>query len=209
MPDQLAEPPKSLLLVHGAANGPWVFDGWPPSFRGPSVQAVDLHEGLDVARATMAAYAAAVERSAAGLPRPLALVGWSMGGLVALMAAASLKPSRLILLEPSPPAEIQGFDPELEPEPGVFDGEEVYGDFPPGVRSRPESVLARGERKCGISVPSLRCPSLAVFGDEFEQDRGRAIAALYGSDALHFAGMNHWDLVLDPRVPASVAAWLS
>lgn len=65
---------------------------------------------------------------------------------------------------------------------------QVYGRFPPGIKSRPESNLARAERKQGISIRSLDCPSLAVFGDEFAEHRGQAVSDFYGSEALSFAG---------------------
>lgn len=153
-------------MARGADRG---FNDWPESFPGLRTQAVDLHEGLDVARATHADFAAKVARTAAPLPRPLALCGWSMGGLVVLQAAVEVEPLSVILIEASPPLEVQGADPQADVVPGSFDPEKVYGPFPAGVRSRPESALARGERKRGISVPSLPCPSLVISGDEFSR----------------------------------------
>ena len=185
-----------------------MFEGWVEHFPGVAVEAVDLHAGPEVGRASMSDYADAVVAPAASLPRPLTLLGWSMGGLVALMAAERVRPRTLVVLEPSPPGEVQGFDPVVPLVEGTFDPEEVYGPFPAGIRSRPESSLARAERKRGISVATLPCPSLVVHGDEFPVDRGTAIASLYGSDVWHFPGLDHWGLVLDPRVPAAVAAHL-
>ena len=92
--------------------------------------------------------------------------------------------------------------------PGTFDPEAVYGSFPPGIPSRPESSLARLERQAGISVPSLPCPSLVVSGSEFPVDRGSRVAAFYGSDELRFPTLDHWGLVLDRRVRAAIAAHL-
>ena len=153
----------------------------------------------------MADYADAVVDSAGSLAPPLAVCGWSMGGLVALQAAARVQPASVVLLEPSPPSEIQGRHPEIRPLSGRFDPEEVYGRFPSGTRPRPESSLARDERRRGISVPSLPCPSLVVYGSEFPDDRGRLIAALYDSEELVFPNLDHWGLVLDPRVPRCIA----
>jgi len=39
-------PPASLLLVHGAGSGPWVYEGWADEFASVPVLAVDLHEGV-------------------------------------------------------------------------------------------------------------------------------------------------------------------
>lgn len=199
---------RSLILVHGAGSGPLVFDGWPAAFPRVELEAVDLHAGLNVAEAAMSNYAAIVARTADSTARPLAICGWSMGGLAALMAAQQTGAERLVLLEPSPPGEVQGFDPEVHVEPGLFDPEEVYGPFPPGIPARPESLLARAERKRGVSVPSLHCPALVVYGDDYADERGRHVARFYGSDELFLPGLNHWDLVRDGRAAAAVAAWL-
>jgi hypothetical protein len=130
-----------------------------------------------------------------------------MGGLVVLEAAQVTRPSAVVLLEASPPAEVQGFaDTPLAD--GTFDPEEVYGAFPTGLPARPESLRARAERRRGISAPELPCRSLVVHGDDFPDDRGRDLAAFYGSDLRAFPGFDHWDLVLSPEVPAAVAEWL-
>lgn len=199
--------PRTLLLVHGAGSGPWVFDAWPPFFRGLSVETLDLHHGLDTARATMGNYAAAIRRAASPLPRPLVLLGWSMGGLAALMAAESA--DALVLLEASAPGEVQGFRPEVALVPGVFDPELEYGAFPEGIRARPESALARAERKRGISVPAIACPTLVVYGEEFPDERGRRLAEQYGARELALSGKSHWDLVLDREAIRAVAREIS
>ncbi|MGH3046464.1 MAG: alpha/beta fold hydrolase [Gaiellaceae bacterium] len=193
------------MLVHGSGSGPWIFDGWAAWFPGVRVSAVDLHAGRDAEATSMAGYAAVVAAAGRTLPRPMAVCGWSMGGLVALCAAARVRPAHVVLLEPSPPAEVQGFHPEIRLRPGSFDPEEAYGPFPKGMRARPASSLARDERKRGLSVPSLPCPSLVVYGKDFPDERGARIAGLYGSDQLAFDDLDHWGLVLDQRVPEALA----
>ena len=200
--------PAALLLVHGAGSGPWVYDDWPDAFPGLTVAAVDLHAGLHVEQASHDDYRANVVSAALSLPQPVALCGWSMGRLVVLQAAAGVRPHSVILIEASPPLEVQGFDGDVELTTGTFDPEEVYGPFPPGIRARPESALARAERKRGISVPFLPCASLVVYGDEFGDERGRRIASLYGSAEAYFAGLDHWALVRDARVREAIAAYL-
>ena len=148
----------------------------------------------------MSNYAAVAVRAAEWLPRPLALCGWSSGGLAAMMGARQAEADYLVLLETSPPGEVQGFDESVPLAPGTFDSEETYGSFPRGMRARPESSLARAERKRGISVPTLPCPALVVYGDEFAEERGRRLAAYYGAEELHFPGLDHWALVLDEQV---------
>ena len=200
---------RSLVLVHGAGSGPWVFDGWESAFAGLELAAVDLHAGLNVGEAAMSNYAAAVARTADLLPGPVAVCGWSMGGLAAMLAARQTGAERLVLLEASPPGEVQGFQAGIPLEAGTFDPEAEYGPFPPGMRARPESRLARSERKRGVSVPSLPCPALVVYGDEFTSVRGTAVAGVYSTEGMYMPGLDHWGLVRDPRVHSAIAAWLA
>ncbi|HVF52360.1 MAG TPA: alpha/beta hydrolase [Actinomycetota bacterium] len=199
---------KSLLLVHGAGSGPWIFDGWQESFSAIDVVTVDLQEDLDVGRASMDDYRDQVVAACKKTGKPVGLCGWSMGGLVALMAAETIDCSAVILMEPSPPGEVQGFVPDAPLEEGTFNPEVVYGAFPEGVACRPESSLARGERKRGISVPLLRCPVLVISGDEFREERGTPVAALYGAEHEYFAGLDHWDLVRSAEVQEKIATFL-
>jgi pimeloyl-ACP methyl ester carboxylesterase len=200
---------RSMLLVHGSGSGPWAFDGWSESFPASTVVAVDLQEGLDVAHASIDDYAAAVARAAAVLPRPLALVGWSLGGLVAMVAASTVSPEALVLLDASPPREVQGLR-EVDPRPGTFDPVEAGAQPPPGMRYRRESSLAMGERDRGVTVPGLpACTrTLVVYGRLLKHDRGPVLAAHLGADELDAGPATHWDLVRDEAVRRRVAAWL-
>jgi len=92
-----ARPPASLLLVHGAGSGPWVFRGWAQAFPGITVASVDLHAGIDVARASHDDYAGNVTRATRALPQPGSLCGWSMGGLVVLQASQRVRPHSVII----------------------------------------------------------------------------------------------------------------
>ena len=44
---------SSLVLVHGAGSGPWVFDGWERFFPDTVTRAIDLHAGVAVEHASM------------------------------------------------------------------------------------------------------------------------------------------------------------
>ena len=123
MTEPAFDPPASLVLVHGAGSGPSVYDGWPDTFPGVEPVAVDLQQNLDVTTASHDDYARNVIDAAAALPQPVALCGWSMGGLVVLQAAQHLQPHSVILLEASAPAEVQGLDPDTEITDGAFDPE--------------------------------------------------------------------------------------
>ena len=197
--------PRSLVLVHGAGSGPWVFEGWQDTFPGVRLRAVDLQARRDVSHTSSADYAKVVEEAVNTASRPLVLCGWSMGGLIAMMAVAVTQPDALVLLEPSPPAEVQGTDESVEVSGGVFDPQVVYGPFPEEMRARPESSLARAERKRGISVPALPCPTIVVSGREFPDERGSSLVRAYGAQLLSFPDLSHWDLVRDPAVRTEIA----
>jgi pimeloyl-ACP methyl ester carboxylesterase len=176
--------------------------------RGEDVDVVapDLHAGLNVAAASMLNYEAVAARACEGVGRPFALLGWSMGGLVAMLAAHRAEPDALVLLEPSPPGEP---DAAVPLEEGTYDPEEAYGPFPDGVRARRESAYARAERRRGVPVPAVPERTLVVSGDEYADARGSAIAARYGCEHLHLEGLDHWGLVRDERARAAVRDWLA
>ncbi len=196
---------RRVVLVHGATSGPWVFDGWAARWPGDDVRVPDLQEGLDVAHATMSDYADRV-LAAAG-DQPAVICGWSMGGLVAMMAARRCRPAALVVIEPSVPAEIDGGDPDWPLETGTYDAESVYGPSVPGMRHRPESLLARCERKRGISIPAIDCPLLVVAGRDYVATRGRPVAEHYGAELMELPALGHFQLVVDPQVPDAVARW--
>lgn len=201
---------RSLLLVHGSGSGPWAFDGWADDFPGMEVRAVDLQEGLDLPHATVADYAAAVVRASTLLPRPLALVGWSLGGLVSLVACVEVRPERLVLLEASPPLEVQGLRPEIVPVPGTFDPIEAGAHPSPGGAVRLESTLAMGERDRGVSVPQLPPGTrlLCVAGRAYLDERAHRLAEVYGGEALDAGDVSHSQIVRSGDVRGRVAAWL-
>ncbi len=199
--------PGSILLLHGAGSGPEIFSSWKEHFPDSDFVPVDLHEGLRIEGARMEDYAdQAVDEGRHSRP-PLLICGWSMGGLVAMMAARQLRPGWLALLEPSPPAEVQGVDETVTPRPGAFDPEVVYGGFPEGISPRRESSYARAQRKRGIPIATLPCPTLVVYGRDFPDERGRRIAAAYNAAAVELEDLDHWGLVLDRRVATIVSSW--
>ena len=120
-----------VVLVHGAANSAAVWTFWQKELarRGWSSYAVDLrgHGGsvdADLSRTSMGNYAADVIACARELGRPLLLIGWSMGGLVAMMAAEAVRAQGCVGLAPSIPA--RSTNPSVTLRTGEF-GPEEYG----------------------------------------------------------------------------------
>jgi pimeloyl-ACP methyl ester carboxylesterase len=103
-------------MVHGAFCGGWVFERFRTPFdaAGHVVLTPDLrgHGAGDpptaVVGVSMADYARDIAELARRQTTPPVLVGHSMGGLVAAMAAAKVKIAGLVLLAPSPPWGIAG-----------------------------------------------------------------------------------------------------
>ncbi len=102
----------TVVMMHGAFCGGWAFEAFRAPFEaaGWSVLAPDLpgHAGGSVAGLSMSDYAKALVRVCAELPERPVLLGHSMGGLVAQMAARAVQPRALVLLAPSAPWGVSG-----------------------------------------------------------------------------------------------------
>lgn len=106
----------TIVMAHGAFCGGWAFEQFRAPFeaRGFEVIAPDLrgHGAGDppgaVVGVSMSDYADDIAALCAGLPEPPILLGHSMGGLVALLAARKAAVQALVLLAPSPPWGMMG-----------------------------------------------------------------------------------------------------
>jgi pimeloyl-ACP methyl ester carboxylesterase len=226
-----------VILVHGAVNAAGVWRFWQDGLaaRGWSSHALDLRghgesEPIDLSETRMADYADDVSALARELRRPPVLLGWSMGGLVAIMAARSCAAAACIGLAPSTPARLR--DPSVPIRSGVF-GPEEYGIVdrdPDRQPSMPdldreerlvalgslgvESRMARDERKAGITIADLGCPLLVVTGTADRQwPRARYQDLHLQRDHVEAEGASHWGLVLNrrvlPRLISAVVDWIA
>jgi pimeloyl-ACP methyl ester carboxylesterase len=101
----------AIVMVHGAFCGGWAFEhfGAPFEAAGFSVLTPDLRgHGADepggrVSGVSMSDYAADIAALCAAQAEPPVLLGHSMGGLVAQLAARKARVRALVLLAPSPP----------------------------------------------------------------------------------------------------------
>jgi len=225
-----------IVFVHGATNSARVWDLWQREVAagGWSSHAVDLRGHgaspvADLGTTSMADYADDVTSVVRHLGVGAVLVGWSMGGLAALMAAARGGVAAWIGLGPSPPA--RGRDASLPLRAGTF-GPEEYGITSRDLADQPtmpdleeaeraialaalgeESRYARDDRKAGIVVPPLPCPALIVAGTADQTFPPATYGALSATaDVIVAEGASHWGLVLSRRalahvVPA-VLSWL-
>ena len=228
-----ARPP--VLLIHGAANSSSAWKFWQKALarRGWSSYAIDLRghgkSGGSVDGALMSDYVDDVTEVASGLSAKPVVMGWSMGGLVALMAAAGGRARACVALSPTPPAAER--DMSVEIRRGVY-GSEEYGIRSDDPAKQPvmrdldeeertvalgslaqESRSARDERKAGVVISSMPCPLLLVTGSQDRVFPRSEYAEMgLGAEHLEAEGASHWGLVVNRRVlpglARSVTEWL-
>jgi pimeloyl-ACP methyl ester carboxylesterase len=137
----------TIVMVHGAFCGGWVFDRFRTPFEaaGFEVLAPDLRGHADgdpagaVVGVSMTDYAADIARLCAEQAAPPVLLGHSMGGLVAQLAARKAEIRALVLLAPSPPWGVA--HSSLEEAATAF-GVQMMGAFSSGALS-PDTSLMR------------------------------------------------------------------
>lgn len=101
----------AIVMVHGAFCGAWAFESFRTPFEaaGFSVLTPDLRghspdqPAQKVSGVSMSDYAADIAALCAAQSEPPVLLGHSMGGLVAQLAARKTRIRALVLLAPSPP----------------------------------------------------------------------------------------------------------
>jgi pimeloyl-ACP methyl ester carboxylesterase len=225
-------PRPPIVLVHGAANSAIVWTLWQRELaarRWPSY-AIELRghgssTPCDLSSTSMSDYAADVCVAIDQLRQPCTLMGWSMGGLVAMMAAAR-RPDRAIAvigLAPSTPASDAApnaaalrtgeFGPE---EDGITsddpDAQSVMPDLDREERLIAlaslgrESRYARDERAAGIPIAGLPCPLLIATGSADAQwPRSRYEGLPLSAQFVEAEGASHWGLVLSRSAVTSLA----
>jgi len=113
----VAEPaPTRVLFVHGGFHGAWCFGAWMEllSQRGIGCAAIDFPGHGFLAREALplstdvANYATNVREAAVAIGGGLTMVGHSLGALAIARAAALADPAAVVLLAPSPPANLPG-----------------------------------------------------------------------------------------------------
>jgi pimeloyl-ACP methyl ester carboxylesterase len=226
-PHTIDAPP--IILVHGSVNAASVWTFWQQMLAdaGWASYALDLRghgrsAPCDLSHTSMHDYATDVRALAVQFKRAPVIMGWSMGGLVAMMTAADGLASACVGLAPSTPARHR--DANVTLRWGEF-GPEEYGIRDRNPDDQPampdldrdergialsslgkESRLARDERQAGIVIESLPCPVLIVTGTADTQwPRERYDHLWLKADYLSVDGASHWGLVLNRRALESVA----
>jgi pimeloyl-ACP methyl ester carboxylesterase len=207
-----------VVMIHGAGGGGWEYDCWRAVFErsGWKVIAPDLAptaEGL--AATTFADYVQQIYRVVPREHHRLLLIGASLGGILALKVAESLRPDAILLMNSVAPAGVDA-SREIKTYPSIIrwaNGplKATYDALPDGdeptilwahSRWRDESGAVLNEVASGISVEKPPCPTLVILG---EQDRdvpmetGLAIARWTGADVHLYAATSHVGPLLGRR----------
>ncbi len=229
MRNSLKDMARHAVFVHGAGGGGWDWDIWRRVFaaEGWHTMAPDLQPvAAGLAATRLDDYATQVAAWSHGVDAPV-LIGASLGGLLALMAAARVAPAALVLVNPLPPAGI-------EPRPARADYPEIvlWGNrrsLASTLRALPDADAAarlfalrrwRDESGAvmraacaGVAVDMPQCP-LLVLASEFDDDvSAQASRALADSCAAQFRllkGASHVGPLLGrdaARVADAVLAW--
>ncbi len=235
LPDTPIDHPP-IVLVHGAANSAAVWTYWQQELvaLGWASHAIDLRghgrsEAIDLSSASMSDYADDVRSLIGQLDRKPVVIGWSMGGLVAMMVAASGDAIACVTLAPSTPSRSR--DPNAVLRPGIF-GAEFYGitsddpDDQPAMPDLdreervvalsslgPESQYARDDRKAGIVIETLPCPLMIVTGGADRLwPRNKYDDLWLPAKRIEIEGASHWGLVLSRKALETgvedVVGWL-
>ncbi|HEY8172425.1 MAG TPA: alpha/beta hydrolase [Dehalococcoidia bacterium] len=240
LPDEPSTRPP-VVLIHGAANSAIVWTFWQRELatRGYASYAVDLRghgasPAIDLSHTSMHDYADDVRALLGQLSARAVVMGWSMGGLVAILACA--RPTRdrprdisgarhapiaCVGLAPSTPS--KSVNAAIKRRTGEFDATEygITSDDPDAQPAMPdldrqeriialaslntESRYARDERAGGIVIDALPCPLLIATGaDDTQWPRSRYDALHLDADYVSIDDASHWGLVLNQRALATL-----
>lgn len=219
------------IMVHGAGGGGWQWAIWAGVFsaEGWSVLASDLRPAGSGPETTgLFDYLAQVRawRDQVAGQRQV-LIGASLGGLLALAAAAESPPAALVLVNPVPPRGVQPW-PAFASRPAkvawsalpfvatrkAMPDAELAGARWAHARWRDESGRALNEAAAGVDVAMPACPTLVMASAtdiDIPAATSRAAAARLGADFVEVRDCGHLGVLLGhaaARSAAQAAAWL-
>lgn len=201
----------TAVFVHGAGGGGWEWTIWRRVFiaHGWDAVAPDLFPApAGLAATRIEDYVAQVHAWCAQRDAPFVLIGASLGGLLALITAASTAPAALVLVNPLPP---DGIDPrptradypEIMPwgrnrslagtRRALPDGDDATRLFA-FRRWRDESGQVLRVAHAGVAAEAPQCPVLVIAGERDEDCPAPASAALGGllrADYRLLRGVSH------------------
>jgi len=163
---------RRMVLIHGAGGGAWQWRDWLPVLNRLKAEVVALElkpNPTSLAATRLEDYLAQVLAVLEQDEGPTALIGASLGGLLALLAAAERPVSALALVNPVPPRGVPGWPPPAR----SFDPSAAHPPRPQGH--------ARNKGRAGRVFPDVQAWSTLV------RDQTAAALADGSEDAIDYA----------------------
>lgn len=225
-----AVPPRQAVLVHGAGGGGWEWQRWADALRarGIDARAPDLQPApAGLAATALDDYLRQVREWIEAAPRPRAVIGASLGGLLA--AACADAADALVLVNPLPPAPWASRLPQRDwPEVVRWRGDARLASTRRALpdadeaaalyafrRWRDESGAVLRAAHAGLAVAAPLCPVLCVASAQ-DGDVPPALtlelAQAWGATPLQTLTPSHVGPLLGrdaARIAAQGAQWLS
>lgn len=210
----------AIVFVHGNMQGAWVYSNWLKVAHESGVPAVAVdvrgHGGLpteDLMTAGLSDYGDDVADVARTFAHPPVIAGHSLGGAIVGVGASRAPASGLILLTPSPPANMPGAQPVtpvdetrlLSPatEKTVrekylpnHDGHDISAML---ARQCPESSIAINDRyklRVPVDVEKINCPALCIAAGRdwpatHPPGQDAAVGDFYGAENVNLPEAAH------------------
>ncbi|PMR74040.1 alpha/beta hydrolase [Billgrantia endophytica] len=237
VPAFLSPPLPTIVFLHGAYQGWWVYENWQEYFaqggwrtvslslrNHPGSYKVEDHEFLELQPDD---YVSDVLRVTEWLEAPFVLVAHSMGGVVAQKAAERLPDlAALILLGSGPPKGLGASRPKDLPcdSPSIPDYQQVkrhmfgniddadYAEFHSRLVPETPSVMNQtGRGRVSVDPVLIRAPVLAVDAEHDRNQFGPVYADFYSGHYIQVPGAAH-ALMLGPwglEVANALNCWLN
>ena len=219
-----------VIFIHGAGTSAPVWTFWQAAFveAGWPTYNLDLrgHGGSDAVDLTQVGifdYVDDVNTVAGQLEAPPVVVGWSMGGHIAVIAASRGGYAACVALDPDPPP--TRVDESVEMVYGLSTPEEIGYTLDGDPRLLPhmpdltteerqiaqsslcdESLLMGSQRMRGILIERIPCPMLEILGglDDYYPTEPSYYGVYLAGDQIYVGDSSHWGLVLSRRVQAGL-----
>lgn len=237
VPTRFSSPMPTILFLHGAYQGWWVYEDWQAYFalagwrtiafslrNHPGSHALEDHQFLEL---TPDDYVSDLLKVAAWLDTPFVLVAHSMGGVLGQKAAEQLPDlAALVLLGSGPPRGLGASRPKDLPSdcPSIPDYEQVrrhmfgtigdgeYAEFHSRLVPETPSVMNQtGRGRVSVDPALIRAPVLAVDAEHDRNQFGPAFGDFYSADYIRVPGASH-ALMLGPwgrEVAGALHCWMN
>jgi pimeloyl-ACP methyl ester carboxylesterase len=217
------------VLVHGAGGGGWEWDIWRRVLeaRGIACVCMDLEPAAaGLAATTFDDYRLQVQVTLDALAHPRALIGASLGGLLAASCAASA--DALVLVNPLPPEPWSAQLPQREwpdvvpwrrdarlasTRRALADADDATALFA-FRRWRDESGAVLRQAQSGVAVAAPQCPVLVIaseLDEDVPEEVTAAVAEAWNASLLRLPGSTHVGPLLGrdaANVAAQVVGWI-